>query len=225
MYVSKGTVKRATKTCNVSCNIAAKQVEERCCAFYHPHQTCRATNQIVACCKKLLRKVESSSTFCNKTCTCCAFYWPRGPFLESPDYFSGPENLIPYPKIANILDFCIFILLVYIYILFAFLFVQTQLNLLSKMPSQRKCMTWNWQHRYKEQEHALFCRFSTIDFIQCEFTAMAVRVHYHMTRFCPTPSTRHAMARECEKKSQKNGWMALFLDESYMCQNFRALLK
>ena len=53
---------------------------------------------------------------------------------------------------------------------------------------------------------------------------MAVRVHYHKTCFCRTPST-NAMARESEKNLRKNGWMALFLDESYMCQNFRALLK
>ena len=31
---TKGTVKRATKTCNLFCNIAApKRVEQRCCAF------------------------------------------------------------------------------------------------------------------------------------------------------------------------------------------------
>ena len=33
------------KTCNLSCNIAAKRVEERCCAFYQTHQTCLATNR------------------------------------------------------------------------------------------------------------------------------------------------------------------------------------
>ena len=35
------------KTRNLSCNIAVKRVEQRCCAFYHPHQTCLATNQVV----------------------------------------------------------------------------------------------------------------------------------------------------------------------------------
>ena len=30
----KGTVKWATETCNLFCNIAAKRVENRCCAFY-----------------------------------------------------------------------------------------------------------------------------------------------------------------------------------------------
>ena len=32
----KGAVTRATKTCNSLCNIGAKQVEKRCCEFYHP---------------------------------------------------------------------------------------------------------------------------------------------------------------------------------------------
>ena len=32
--LSKATVKRAAKTCNVFCNITAKQVEKRCCAFF-----------------------------------------------------------------------------------------------------------------------------------------------------------------------------------------------
>ena len=34
------------KTCNLSCNIAAKRVVQRCCAFYHQHKTCLATNQV-----------------------------------------------------------------------------------------------------------------------------------------------------------------------------------
>ena len=72
-WVGKGTVKRATKTCNLFCIIASKRVKKRCCAFYHPH----AANQLVAGCENLLQKVESCSTFCNKTCTCCAFYRRR----------------------------------------------------------------------------------------------------------------------------------------------------
>ena len=32
----KGTVKRATKTGNLNCNIGAKRIEWRFCAFYHP---------------------------------------------------------------------------------------------------------------------------------------------------------------------------------------------
>ena len=35
------------KTCNLSCNIAAKRVVQRCCAFYHQHKTCLAPNQVV----------------------------------------------------------------------------------------------------------------------------------------------------------------------------------
>ena len=38
------------------------------------NQTCLATNQVSAGCEKLSRKVESSSTFCNRICTCCTFY-------------------------------------------------------------------------------------------------------------------------------------------------------
>jgi len=35
------------KTWRLSCNIAAKRVVLRCCAFYHQHKTCLATNQVV----------------------------------------------------------------------------------------------------------------------------------------------------------------------------------
>ena len=34
--------KTATKNVQLSCNIAAKRVKQRCCAFYHPHQACLA---------------------------------------------------------------------------------------------------------------------------------------------------------------------------------------
>ena len=40
-------------------------------------QTCLATNQVVAGCEKFLQKVESSSTFCIKMFTRCAFYPPK----------------------------------------------------------------------------------------------------------------------------------------------------
>ena len=64
----------------------AKQVKKRCCMFYYWHSTCLATNQVVARCKKLLQKVESSSTFCNKICTCCVFYLgPRQTCLAASD--------------------------------------------------------------------------------------------------------------------------------------------
>lgn len=48
--LSKATVKRAAKTCNVFCNITAKQVERRWCAFFAHVQTCLTTNQVVASC-------------------------------------------------------------------------------------------------------------------------------------------------------------------------------
>ena len=40
----KGTEKRATKV-QLVFQHCCKTVEKRCCAFYHPHQTCLATNQ------------------------------------------------------------------------------------------------------------------------------------------------------------------------------------
>ena len=42
---SKATVIRATKTSNLSRNIAAKLVEKRCCAFYISDTTCLATKK------------------------------------------------------------------------------------------------------------------------------------------------------------------------------------
>ena len=65
--------KQAGKTGNVFCNIAAKWVEYRFCAFLMP--TCLATNQVVAGCKKLLQKIERKSTFC--FCFCPTFYHCR----------------------------------------------------------------------------------------------------------------------------------------------------
>ena len=41
------------------------------------NQTCLATIQVVAGCENLLQKVESSSTFCDKICTSCAFFGPK----------------------------------------------------------------------------------------------------------------------------------------------------
>ena len=35
------------------------------------NQTSLAANQVVIDCEKLLQKVESISTFCNKICKCC----------------------------------------------------------------------------------------------------------------------------------------------------------
>ena len=36
-----------------------------------------STNRVVPGCDKLSQKVENSSTFCNKICPGCAFYWPK----------------------------------------------------------------------------------------------------------------------------------------------------
>ena len=40
-------------------------------------QTCLAANEVAAGCENLLQKLESTFTFCNKICTCCAFYQPK----------------------------------------------------------------------------------------------------------------------------------------------------
>ena len=40
-------------------------------------QTCLAANEVAAGCENLLQKQESTFTFCNKICTCCAFYQPK----------------------------------------------------------------------------------------------------------------------------------------------------
>ena len=52
---------------NLSCNIVAVQVETLCCAYYHLHAppTCLATKYDVASWGDVLRKVDSSSSFCN----------------------------------------------------------------------------------------------------------------------------------------------------------------
>ena len=75
---SKGTVSKtgATETCDLFCNIAAKRVEQHCCPFYYP--LIKPVAKKSACCKlrKVVAKVESSSTFRDKICTCYAFSRP-----------------------------------------------------------------------------------------------------------------------------------------------------
>ena len=66
----KGTVKRATKTGNLNCNIGAKRIEWRFCAFYHPRVN------FVLQQTGLLQRAERNYTFCNKICSCC-FTCPR----------------------------------------------------------------------------------------------------------------------------------------------------
>ena len=71
--------KTSNKNLQLVCNIAAKKrVEYLCSAFYHPRiKPVLAANQFFEGYEKLLQKVESSSTFCNIICTCCAFYQPK----------------------------------------------------------------------------------------------------------------------------------------------------
>ena len=72
-----GKTDKELKTCNLFCNIAVKRVEMRRRAFYQSpsNMSCNKSG----CCKlrKLLQKIESYSTFCNKICTCCVFYQPK----------------------------------------------------------------------------------------------------------------------------------------------------
>ena len=63
----KATVIGATKTSNLSRNIAAKLVEKRCCAFYIPHTTCLATKKM--CCKLLQRVAESRGPLSATRCS------------------------------------------------------------------------------------------------------------------------------------------------------------
>ena len=76
--VRKATVIRATKTSNLSRNIAAKLVEKRCCAFYIPHTTCLATKKM--CCKLLQRVAESRTDLYflqHAAATCNTFFLLR----------------------------------------------------------------------------------------------------------------------------------------------------
>ena len=68
----KVEVKWTTKMCNLFCNLAVKRVDYWCCAFYHPWS--KPVLHKSGFCR--LQKVESTSTFCNETCTRCAFYRP-----------------------------------------------------------------------------------------------------------------------------------------------------
>ena len=59
-------------------------------------QICLATNQAVAGCEKFLQKVESSSTFCNKMFTRCAFYPPEANLFCSKWRKSRPGVIAAY---------------------------------------------------------------------------------------------------------------------------------
>ena len=68
------------KTCNLSCNIAAKRVVQRCCAFYHQHKTCLATNQVVNRFERRLLKARNITIqlVLQQCCeTRCTFFFAR----------------------------------------------------------------------------------------------------------------------------------------------------
>ena len=68
------------KTCNLSCNIAAKRVVQRCCAFYHQHKTCLAPNQVV-------------NSFCSSVAKHVArFFFPVFPCLYRERRGSGAQR-------------------------------------------------------------------------------------------------------------------------------------
>ena len=56
--LAKGTIKRATKTCNLLCNVAVKRVEWRYCTFTTHVQTCFATNQVSGAPNVNFRKIS-----------------------------------------------------------------------------------------------------------------------------------------------------------------------
>ena len=69
-------------------------------------QTCLAANEVAAGCENLLQKLESTFTFCNKICTCCAFYH-RPPWNRCPatiQVVGGCENLLQ--KVESSCTFC-----------------------------------------------------------------------------------------------------------------------
>ena len=82
VYTCKSLIKRYGKTGDKNVQLilqhCSKTSWKRMLSVSTAHaQTCFAAYQVFAVCKMLLQKVESSSTFCNKICTCCAFYRPK----------------------------------------------------------------------------------------------------------------------------------------------------
>ena len=71
--LSKGAVKRATRFATLLQN----ELNGGVARFTTHVQTCLVTNEENAGWEKLLQKVESSSTFCNRICKFCAFYRPK----------------------------------------------------------------------------------------------------------------------------------------------------
>ena len=75
LRVSSFTSYRHSHPQNVQ--LVLQELKSDVASFTTHVQTCLATNQVFAGCEKLLQKVESNSTFCNKICLCCAFYRPN----------------------------------------------------------------------------------------------------------------------------------------------------
>ena len=88
---------------HLSCNIAAKRVEKRFCAFYHPYETCVATNQVVnrfdwrgswnGQHRFLTCSVQQCKTSCTFLCALLAFSCAFIPLFPSPStvFHEGPE--------------------------------------------------------------------------------------------------------------------------------------
>ena len=72
------------KTCNLFCNIAAKRVTKRRCAFYHPHQTCLAPNQVVDRFDVGGKTCNIASFFSNVPKQVACFLLPVFPYLKLP---------------------------------------------------------------------------------------------------------------------------------------------
>ena len=78
MADTKGTVKTASKKFMLfSAALRQNVLKSDVARFSATNQNCLTTNQFVASCQKLLKKVESCSNCCNKICTCCSFYRPK----------------------------------------------------------------------------------------------------------------------------------------------------
>ena len=73
--ITKSTVKRATKLATCFATVAAKRVEKRCCAFYHPHSNLsRKKMKVAASCVNTdfwLDKLRGSHPIQGSYVTCC----------------------------------------------------------------------------------------------------------------------------------------------------------
>ena len=78
VYLKRST-KKKKKTCNIAATLLQNELKSSVARFttHQSNLSCNKINKVVAGCEKLLQKVQSRSTFCNKICTCCAFTGPR----------------------------------------------------------------------------------------------------------------------------------------------------